>query len=84
MAEAQRAEKSLFSVGVSPCLRLKERFWEAEATRVQKEKKVRKNSEVRSREEIGVAEFETVRRERCDRGCSRDRDQVIFHHCVDS
>ncbi len=32
-------------------------------------------------EEIGVAEFETVR---CDRECSRDRDQVIFHHCMDS
>lgn len=42
--------------------------------------KVREDMEVRTRGEIGVAEFETVRRERCDRERSRDRDQVIFHH----
>ncbi len=47
------------------------------------EEKVRKDTEVRNKEEIGVAEFETVR----GRGvteCSGDRDQVISHHCVDS
>lgn len=55
MAEVQRAEQSLFRASGFSCTGLNGRFL------VQRE--VRGDTEVENREEIGVAEFEAVRRE---------------------
>lgn len=58
------------------------RFWEAKATQVRR----KKSEKIRREEGERKLKWQGLRLwgERCDRGCSRGRDQVIFHHYMDN
>lgn len=79
--EVQRASSVSSQWAAFPCLGLNKRLWVA-GVRRRKKKKVREDVEVRDREEIGAAEFDTARWERRDRGCSCGGDKV--RRCMDS